>query len=403
MSDPIDKPYLETADPSAAQEGIDAPGPQAAWADLINFGVYNGNFRLGPPQAASNIDVASSVSGSNFVPGYRFVQSSNTTITAQHVRNVTSPSGSNFRFAFTNATTGHAAYIEQLVDVGGSKASWMSNVMRSFAAHSPDDAELTMRLQYLTTDGTVVGMPPEYAVTGTVLDGESRILMAAESSTNSKFAPPAARYLRVRLEARAATNIASGYVDVFELRRGQGSTEIRLTDDSNYVTDGVPSTILSIGNELYYRVNTTEDIGVTGSDRVVSRQLVAIPFVLVNVPANTTTEMQMADNALGLGTPRIGMGWPGDIVGVSYRMSAAITAGGATALRIQATVGGSSVWTAHTLTTSSAQFDVATQPFADTFTSSQQLGLQIVTSATFAPTTLDMACLLWVALKYDGL
>jgi len=402
MTDPIDRPYLETVDPNAAQQGVDSPGPQAGWTDLINFGVYNGNFRLGPPQAASNIDVASSVSGSNFVPGWRFVQSSNATITAQVVRNTSTPSGSNFRFVLTNAASGDEAFIEQVIDVGGSQPGIMSNIVRT--AHDEDltsQTARTLRLQYLTADGTITGMPPEVTVTTAL----SRILASAEEDTSGYYTPPAARYLRVRVSASALLGPVTKNVNLYEVRRERGGGTSRLIDvDTSSSATAV--TLMNKGNETIARINTNGDIlgiGAGGSVRLLSRQLIAIPFVLLNVPANATTEMQIADNALGLGTPRIQMGWGGDIVGLHYRMSTDITAGGASALRIQATVAGSSVWTAHTLTTTSAQFDSGTQALGtDTFSATQNVGVQVVTSATFAPTTLDLACLLFVALKYDG-
>lgn len=402
MTDPIDRPYLETVDPNAAQEGVDSPGPQAGWTDLINFGVYNGNFRLGPPQSASNIDVASSVIGSNFVPGWRFVQASNATITAQVVRNAATPSGSNFRFVFTNAAVNDEAFIEQIVDVGGSQPGIMSNIVRT--AHDQDLTSETARvlsLQYLTADGTIVGMPPEV----TVVTVSARILASAEEDSSGYYTPPGARYLRIRAGAKVLAGPTTRNVNLYEVRRERGGGTARLIDvDTSSSATAV--TLMNKGNETIARINTNGDIlgiGAGGSVRLLSRQLIAIPFVLLNVPTNATTEMQIADNALGLGTPRIQMGWGGDIVGLHYRMSTDITAGGASALRIQATVAGSSVWTAHTLTTSSAQFDTATQDLGtDTFTASQNLGVQVVTSGTFAPTSLDLVCLLFVALKYDG-
>ena len=54
MTDPIDKPYFPASEPGAQQEGVDAPGFFSATSDFMNGGVYNGTFRLGPPQSASN-------------------------------------------------------------------------------------------------------------------------------------------------------------------------------------------------------------------------------------------------------------------------------------------------------------------------------------------------------------
>jgi len=396
VSDPIDKPYLETVDPTAAQSGVDAPGPQAAFADLINYGIYNGNFRLGPPNPASNIDLASSTSGSNFIPGWRFVQSSNTTITLKQQRAVDSPAGSNLRFTYTGAVSGHAAYLEQLVDVGGSAAQWTSNTIRAYAETSTAFAELAVKLQYLTVDGTITGMPPE--VTSSY--NGSPITAITNAETDTYPAPKAARYLRVRVVA-TTTGSFTGTLDLYEVRRERGGSVFRLSE-TYLPTSTAPTSIFTRSNDLYAGFNTGAD-PLTGTNRVLSRQLIAIPFVLLNVAAGATTAMQLSDNALGLANPYIGMIVGGSVVGVSYRLSTAITAGGAQALRIRALVGGSSVWTAHTLTTASAVSGEAKQPIAtDDFTAGQTVGLDVVTSASFAPTTLDMAGLLWVALKYSG-
>lgn len=404
MTDPIDRPYLESVDPAGAQEGVDPPGPQPGWTDFVNFGIYNGNFRLSPPQAASNLDVSSSLSGSNFAPGWRFVQSSNARITAQVVGNTSSASGSNLRFTFASAVNGDAAYVEQLVDIGGSKAQWTSNVLRAAAIRSDfTNTQLAFRLQYLDPNGGVVGMPPEINSTaGGDVPAMQRLMVAADTSTG--IPPATARYLRIRLEARA-TAATSGTIDVYDVRRERGTSVIRIADGL-YGDTGSSMSVFQMSGILYaYPPSSSENIlGTSANAHVLNRQLLALPFSLVNVPANTTTELQMwGDTALALGTPRIGAPWGGDIVGVSYRMSTAITAGGASALRIQATVGGASVWTAHTLTTTSPVSGEATQMLGtDTITAGQQLGLQVVTSSTFTPTSLDLACLLWIALRFDG-
>lgn len=407
MSDPIDRPYLENLEPTGQQQGTDVPGPRGAWTDLINFGVYNGNFRAGPPDPSANLDLASSTAGSNFVPGWRFVQSSNTTITAQVRQIAGAGAGSNIRFtAGVGVATGHASFLEQVIDIGGSAVGDNGNLIRLTSATngSMNGLRIDLAAQYLAADGSLVGMPAE------------RVQQAAIGSTTPASVdvaadvnpPPAnARYLRVRAIVKSAPGggtVAGDWLDIYDIRRDRALVNLRMPDISRS-TNGLYDVRMSGSNLLWQPAHVTSGGAALGERRLLNYQLVAIPFSLVNIPASATTGLQMwGDTALALGTPRIGTPWPGAIVGMSYRLSAIPTAGGATALRVQATVGGVNVWDAFTIpgTGGTLTAENTIPPTLDEFTAGQQLGVQVVTSGTYAPTTSEIAVLLWVALKYDG-
>lgn len=393
----IDDVYPDETEPSGAQVGIDAPGQLAAISDYTNFGLYNGGFRVGPPNPAANIDLASSTSGSNFIPGWRFVASSNSgNVTVTHQRSTASASGSNVRFTFVaGGLASDEAFLEQTVEVGGSATRAALDLVRASYLNSTTGMQGFFQTQYLTADGTITGMPAQEEQ---VLVGPQQYL--GRLATPTSLGVPAARYLRVRVGARrgTASTATSHTLDVYEVRRERGATGLILTDgfDPQGSFGDAGAHLMQL---IYEDLRLTNQR--TGATHLLNYSLVPLHFSLLNVPANATTRMQIADVALGMTTPRISVGFPGSVVGVSYRMSAAITAGGATALRLQATVGGTNVWNAHTLTTSSAQFDAATQAVGtDTFTGFEALGIDVTTSSTFAPTSLDIAAILWLAVKW---
>lgn len=73
-------------------------------------------------------------------------------------------------------------------------------------------------------------------------------------------------------------------------------------------------------------------------------------------------------------------------------------------MQIEVRLGNTTLWTSHTLTTTSDVEGYAVPTGPDgldsyRFTQGQAIGARVTTSATFAPTTLDMAVTLWVALE----
>lgn len=430
--------FVLPEEPTANQQGVDPPGPLSANTDLMNFGVFNGNFRLGPPKPADNLDVASSTASSNFMPGWRFVQSSNSNITASQVRNTGSPSGSNLRFTFAAGAAGDEAYVEQIVDIGGSRQRWVADTLRFVViagASNTGTFTAEMRSQYLTTNGNIIDMPAEQTVS----------LAPAAGTLDSTFdypegadtVPGNARFLRLRLVARrgGAANGATGTLDFTDVRRDRASAFVRLPDiddpttyapaqvfQSNGTLTIRPAGEVSIeGQGLWieewggaditpgtgYQAVWPDDSGRlwsaldTGVQRLISHQLVPLAFVFIDIPANATTALNPSDNALAISVNRITMPWGGSVVGMSYRLTDAPTAG---TITIRATVNGSNVWSPFGALGSAGAASGATSQGVgtDNFSAGDTLGVEVVTTAGYLPTTRDIHAILWAAVEYTG-
>jgi hypothetical protein len=398
----IDDPFLEELEPVATQQGIDVPGSRSGFTDFINFGVYNGNFRVGPPQSASNIDLASSASGSNFLPGWRWVVESGDA-TAKHQADALGISSSGSNVVIIGSTG--SAYFEQIIDIGGSAVQDTGGFVRlnvnppSVTTIAP---VLSVRTQYLNAAGTTTGMPSE-RVASVTLTGS---FTPYSFDGGSEVDPPGstARYLRLRI---AATFYEYGAVTLLDVRRDRAPSNLRLPDRAAATNKrsglGLYDVYQSASNLFWQPSSTTA--GTTTGKRLLNYQLVPIPFSLVNIPSNATTDMQLwGDTALALATPRIGVPWASAIVGASYRLSAIPSAGGANALAIRVQVGGSTVWTPFTIAGSGGAIsnEASQAVTADELTAGQQIGVVVDTSSTYAPTTADIAVVVWVAVKYDG-
>lgn len=382
-------------DPSHNQQGVDAPGLLSAITDFVNAGVFNGNFRLGPPDPSQNIDVASSTSGSNFMRGWRFVQSSNTNITLKQVRDASSASGSNLRFTFGAGAASDAAYIEQLVDIGGNRQRQVGDILRASAALvSGANVFLRLRMQYLNVDGGIAGMPAESVSSGVPAAASWTQAWAAGSGSSNTPPPAGARYLRLRVEAYRSSGSSAAAIDLYDVRRDRGIPYVVIPDrDAAYQAgylaqaNGFPSVYApkAGAGTLMPLVN-----------------IVPLAFVFDQIPVNATTEMRPSDTLMALGgSPRIIMPFAGSIVGMSYRINAAPTAG---TINFQATVAGVNVWSGFgALGTAMALADKVTQPLnTDTFSAGDGIGVQMVTSAAYTPGTRHAHVVLWVAVHWQN-
>lgn len=376
-------------EPTHNQQGVSAPGSLDAFTDFSNFGVFNGNFRKGPPDPTANLDVASSTSGSNFMPGWRFIQSSNTNVTAKQIRDAASPSGSNLRFAFASGAATDAAYVEQTIDIGGGRYRHVGDLIRAVGV-LVTGANVAIRVycQYLSTDGSIAGMPAEKIVATVGTSGSA----STDYSVAAATVPPSnARYLRVRAEASRISGTAAASVDLIEVRRDRGYP-FHVIDDLE--AGFVPGIIYQTQGRPEVTVPAESNIGMP-----LGYQLVPLTFVQNDVPAATTAVMPLSDLTM---PGFMGMPWGGSIVGMSYRFDNAtpLTAGTAS---LKAQVNGANVWTAHSLTTSSAQNDEATQAIGtDTFVAGDTVGVELSTGGAYAPTTRELAVTLWLAISYDG-
>lgn len=391
----IDADFRETSEPGGAQQGFDPPGPLSSWTDLISYGVYNGAFAVGPPDPAATVDPVGAA-GSNFVPGWRFVQSSNTTISGSVVSQSVSSTGSNFRFTHDGTSTAGTSYIEQIIDMGGSQAGDNGSFFR--LSYTPSGLGITavLYLQWLNEQGTIAGMPAQRSASG-YWSGSGPASIDDMSEVDNP--PPRARYLRIRISATSSSPGAT--LDVWDIRRDRSLNNLRFADRSRVAGKNGLYDIWQNGSNLYWAPSAY--LGGTSTDyRVLNWQLVPVMFSLTNIPANAVTDMQLwGDSALSFATPRIGNPWPASIVGASYRLSAIPTAGGTGALKIRVQVGGSTVWTPFTLNGSGGAISDETTQGADQdeMTAGQQLGVVVDTTATYAPTTADLAVIVWLAVK----
>lgn len=220
MAYDVDDPVQYKDEPTWAQQGVDPPGFVGGFSDFVLYGVYNGAFAKGPPDPAQNLDVTTA-SGSNFMPAWRFVQSSNTNITAKQVRDVASPSGSNLRFTFASGAANDAAFVEQIADVGGTRSRAVEGILRAFTiAGAGNTASFTrfVQLQYLDVDGNAINSAVESS--GTLAAGTSiYTLVDPNVNTASSVLSPTSR-LRIRLGVRrgAAATGATGTIDFTDVR-----------------------------------------------------------------------------------------------------------------------------------------------------------------------------------------
>lgn len=139
-------------------------------------------------------------------------------------------------------------------------------------------------------------------------------------------------------------------------------------------------------------------------DRTISKgQLVKLTFVQDNLAASQTdVQLNIAEVAAGatLAVDGYVMPWAGEIVGISYVLSAAATAG---TLTIGATVGGTEK-TDPTLsvTTGVGGSDKAARG-TTLFAAGDKIGAEITTDGSWDGTSSDLGVTVWVILHLDGI
>lgn len=132
-------------------------------------------------------------------------------------------------------------------------------------------------------------------------------------------------------------------------------------------------------------------------------QLVPLLFLQDNVAASQTdVQLPIVEVAAAAGNACDGysMPFPGCIVGISYQLSAAATAG---TLTIGPTVGGTEK-TDPTLsiTTGTSGYDRAPRELSR-FAAGDLIGAEITTNGAWDGTTADLAVVVWVLLYLDGI
>jgi hypothetical protein len=127
-------------------------------------------------------------------------------------------------------------------------------------------------------------------------------------------------------------------------------------------------------------------------------QLVALPFVQDQLAASqTNAQLTMQDSAVAV--DGISMPFDGEVVGISYDLSAAATAG---SLTVGATVDGTEDADSTVTITTAKKGYQRIQRRKIRFKAGAQLGVEITTSATWDGTTADLVVTLWVLLQLEG-
>jgi hypothetical protein len=433
MSDPIDRPFLQPLEPTAQQEGLDAPGFYSGTSDFINGGVYNGTFRIGPPQAASNLDVSSSLAGSNFAPGWRFVQSSNTAITAAQVQNSAAPAGSNLRFTFAAGAADDEAYIEQLVDITGTAVSNFEAYRLTVQA-SANDLEADIAVQYLRADGVLTGGSQTTGALPLVANTTKSIVLNSGGATDSKYAR-----LRVVVRRGAATTTGTKTIDVLEVRRDRPGSQLGLSDindpaanspgrayqyDGRLMLQGSSGSVVTGGlslpagnshptpaigdfqttsgvavglhgwysNSLVDKFTFTQSTG--GSNLLLGWSLMTITASNNNTPAASTEALFIPNPASNANSIRLP--FPAHVVGVSARKAGATHTNGTAELEITKN-GNLLINDIYTFqTTNDASFATAYTLGQYEFSAQDVFQIRVNTSITWAPTTLDLTAVVYL-------
>jgi hypothetical protein len=131
-------------------------------------------------------------------------------------------------------------------------------------------------------------------------------------------------------------------------------------------------------------------------------QLVPLTFFQDAVAAgqsNIQLNVLEVASAAALGVEGVEMPWAGEVVGVSYTLSAAPTAG---TLTIGATINGTEdTDTTITVTTTAASYKRVSRGSA-AFNASDSLGVEITSSSGFGAATVDLQVTLWVLVYLEG-
>jgi len=230
-------PFSGVGDISSVFSQLDsiASVPMSATEDLgvtpevatyIQFGLANGDLRVPTPD--TTVDLADIT---NKFPGWSFVQSSGTAITA---RWVATTAGGSVVFTMVAGSAGDDSYIEQIVPMSGASADLrgVSAVAAWATATISNSAEAYITAQYLTGDGsTTTGAATTGSVGASTLFGGNAYAVSVLPDTTGRI-PTAAGYLRIRIGLRRAAAVV-GATNVLTL----GSSYLRPLQSSVYVLD----------------------------------------------------------------------------------------------------------------------------------------------------------------------
>lgn len=147
-----------------------------------------------------------------------------------------------------------------------------------------------------------------------------------------------------------------------------------------YSDDGTPPTF-------------TPAVGYSWIPKAATEKLVPIDLVETDIAASTTTRLSLTDEAMG-DARTLPIPWGGSIAGISWRFSAAVSAG---TYDLDVLVNGSAAWSSDG---HSAQLGTDRTAGLVEFAQDDTIGVEVVTDGSFAPTTLELVVTVWLLVDY---
>jgi len=195
---------------------------------FIQNGVSNGDLLTPSPDATVNLDDIT-----NKLPGWSFVQSSGTAITAKWASNV-------ITFTVIAGAAGDDSYLEQIVSIDSATAAYFTATWAFAETAAPTTSnviERYLKAAYLDSAGTAVGSEVTYAVDCTSGFG----VLIATPGAGDGYTPTGALYLRLRMGLRRASAATSAVNTVVFSRAWitRSDSLLLLPDQSDVATYGV--------------------------------------------------------------------------------------------------------------------------------------------------------------------
>ena len=233
------------SEPSGVAQDLGMPPWQASF---VQTGLENHNFRDDPPDTASNIGDTT-----NKLPGWSFVQSSGTAITAKWVSDSGSGSGGVIRFDVASGAAGDFSYIEQIITVASSRVqTWAIALGASFRNRSASRSfTIWGEIQALKADGTTTGTPVTFDTAWSSLTYADEQL---SSVTSTGYLPDSAQDVRVRIGVKRSAALTSdtGTIDLSETRLIVGQPFVVVADQASQTSGSLPAVITKRDGRAYF-------------------------------------------------------------------------------------------------------------------------------------------------------
>lgn len=383
------------------------------FADYIRDGLYNAGFTMPPPIFGDPI------APDNPLPYW----TTGGTVTANYTITLnTSAATANFiRFNFPSGwtTAGEQVFIEQIIPVNGSEYAQEVMTPLIYATYTQSvasNATYRWSFQYLTETGAPTGTAYEVSQN---LSGTGTLGTYGDTWDISKVIPSNARFARLRIGMGAPTTPTATdiKVDIHQVRIRRSVTQTLIRTNPSYATTRSAALEINANGALIKKMPTS----IAVQEYVIpAANLVPLAFHINNIPTSANDDMSYGDIANNAAANEVVMPWPGHIVGISYRFSAAVSNGGANpVVYLNGTEsvgynttdywvdgnGGSNITSADlAYGHAKANYGIDITPGGKTvgFVAGARIGMKMVTTAAWTQTGLDAFCVLWVALEYDG-